>query len=135
MEREIKFRGMRYNGSWVYGDLCTPANRFVSIRENKYTYNGVSHEEYEVDEETIGQFSGLTDNNGKDIYEHDILRVFDGKNYFKVTVVWSDEAMAFMCCFCDNNLSPLSWFSNILSKNYKIEVIGNKFDNPGLLED
>ena len=41
MKREIKFRGKRHNGSWVYGDLCALANRFISIRENRYTYNGI----------------------------------------------------------------------------------------------
>lgn len=126
MNREIKFRGKRHNGSWVYGDLCTLANRFISIRENRYTYNGISHEEYEVDEDTIGQFTGLTDKNGREIYEGDIVQ-WDECVADYTFVTQSSEV------FYDNRSASFMPFGEWHSSDF--EIIGNVFDNPELLDE
>lgn len=121
MNREIKFRGKSINsGKWVYAIL-----------------HGFGMDWFDecVIESSIGQFTGLHDKNGKEIYEGDILRIYDGKEYFNIIVKWSKEAMAFMACYCDDNQFPLSWFSNLLSNQYEIEVIGNIYDNKELLEE
>ena len=93
MKRQIKFRGKRIdNGEWVYGDLVinqiTQTYRiftdFANVRHGSYTDSGLhecSGELYHINPATIGQFTGLTDRNGKEIYERDLCRVW----YYKHT--------------------------------------------------
>lgn len=114
--RVIKFRGKQ--PTWIYGGISI-FNGEATIFDCECPANSA----YQVDLNTVGQFTGLTDKNGKEIYEGDILQTETGI----ASVIWSDAAFAL--------LSPGSeatdWeHSSVYDKS---EVIGNIHENSDLL--
>lgn len=111
--REIKFRGKRIdNGEWVYGDLST---------KNLFNEPMIYEEEwadYAVIPETVGQYTGLKDKNGVEIYEGDLLQFED---YPPQEVVWEDGG------FAVEDYYLADWYDGAV-------VIGNIHDNPELME-
>ena len=135
MNREILFRGKRTdNGEWVEGYLCECHHKDTG----KYDYaiqemfeNGyIMHE---VIPETVGQYTGLTDNNGKKIFEGDILGAHLDVNYPEdetiAVIVWANNAW----CIQELGAEPDIIGDDEL-KNDGWEIIGNIYDNPELLE-
>ena len=141
MNREIIFRGKSsVTNEWVYGSLVKVGNESHIVGFDEVDLNGhhikfCSDKPVFTKQGTISQFTGLYDNNDKEIYEGDILCVYDGGKYSNIVVKWSEEVMTFMAYCPDENLCPLSRLSDFLSRTHEIEVIGNIYDNKELLEE
>lgn len=114
--REIKFRGKRFdNGQWAYGNLIIDdsGNCEIVYYENNVRFR------CDVRGETIGQYTGLYDRNGREIYEGDILMCESGTDIF-VEVIY--DAPEF--CYKDNDFG-YKFLNHI--ENFK--VVGNIHDN------
>jgi uncharacterized phage protein (TIGR01671 family) len=125
MDREIKFRGKTESNQFIFGDLIQYENGDTAIFEKKITRYGYEATQIsnrtKVDKETIGQFTGLHDKNGKDVYENDLVLV-NGQIY-EVVYVKGMFAIGIKGC----GYVPL--------KNVIFEIIGNIYDNKDLLEE
>lgn len=134
--REIKFKGKRIdNDEWIYGDLVLSYGRaWIKNRADKTTNplcmnTGKKTADFnmvETNSETIGQYTGLKDKNGKEIYEGDIL---DRKGKKCIVVFHESE---FSLKVDDNQYIQHGLLVDIW-KDY-IEVIGNIHDNPELIK-
>ncbi len=136
--REILFRGKRTdNGAWVEGAFCMkdcdePFGDLLdrpSIIKYDPPCDGFW---YRVELETVGQFTGLVDNNGKKVFEGDILHSWSDyhKNYYYQGVVRYGE---FNCSCCDG---VYGWYldGGDIRNIDSYEVCGNIYDNPEMLE-
>ena len=124
MNREILFRGKRIdNGEWVRGlPFSFHANNNV---EGIETYDGERHK---VDPDTVGQYTGLTDNIGKKIFEGDVLEFYVYGSHYKGVVSFVDGNFRVMC-----NRPTASPFLDVAVQLYGAYVT-NIHDNPELIE-
>lgn len=109
------------NGRWVHGYLS----------DKNYINDKSLEGEFLIDEDTICQYTGLTDKNGKKIFEGDILRHAD-ETILKT--VWNDRKYGFaaQCVKGSVLLKDCKWGLWEFESD-EVEVIGNVFDNPELL--
>ena len=131
--REILFRGKRtINGDWVYGDFVH-GNERKSLRDSIFVYDSEtqSFNDYEINPSTLGQYTGLTDKNGKRIFEGDVAKVLQGKD--KDIAYVGFENGAFMLYPKTGNIYERTMWSYWYN-DWDVEVIGNITDNPELLE-
>lgn len=131
--RKIKFRGLnKTNNKWEYGDLIQNYNGKKFIGNACDTYDlGIGFSEVVCD--TIGQYTGVRDKKGNEIYEGDIIEA--GYHRCKCKVMWDDACARFIAYTTDTPHQLV--YVDMIDKNGKsaVEVIGNIYDNPELLED
>ncbi|MEG1529393.1 MAG: YopX family protein [Clostridia bacterium] len=162
--REILFRAKRVdNGEWVegyYSELPIPSlgcifkagsdeyiacedtsSYIIEIITKQHPYFSsanpmqvVEFEKYEVDAETVGEFTGLCDKNGKKVFEGDII---SSDNNGKFIIKWNNNKAKFVCGFVNKSEDYFGdYYCNLSDKYIKqtFNVIGNIHDNPELLE-
>ena len=135
MNREIKFRGRAAQGKWLYGDLEYKRAAGVAIIHS-YKEDGTYNRQEQVNESTVGQFTGLHDKNGKEIYEGDILRVPRTETNAEIISIVVYDADGFMVrSRYDSWGNTLAWcVRERVPEIHKGEVIGNIHDTPELLK-
>ena len=132
--REIKFRGLNLKWrTWAYGYYCCIADKHYIIERDveladvdspcpEHGINGFA----EVDPETVGEFTGLKDKNGREIWEDDVIKVQFGEQEMTYTCAWYGEVGAWV--FRGNG----EWlmYEDVFETS---EVIGNLHENPEVL--
>lgn len=152
MERKIAFRGKnRYRKEWMYGNL-------VQYKDGSFSIDGVP-----VETDSVGQFVGITDEHGKEVFEGDVLEAdykYDLLGY-NGGVNPDNDCICYGVVEFDND--ALQWVLNISKAEYPIskqieedgcslfplhifgheygydncnlKIIGNRFDTPSLISD
>lgn len=129
--REIKFRGKLIGtGEWVFGAYIGNYGKPFIVSHNVVEYC----EEYlypefwwRVDRNTVGQYTGLKDKNGREIYEGDLWKGFTDEEV--CVVEWSEKYSRFVPKTRTGFVA--TWMDAVAAKG---EVIGNIHDNPELLK-
>lgn len=154
MTREIKFRGKDIEtDKWVDGDLIQRMGYMPSIMF-PYNSNGkVRYGECAVKRETVGQFTGLHDKNGNEIYEGDIVDFIspffrdltypsypaapvDPRHHYQCVVVWNERDCGFgLVSLKEALLKPCEQQPVGITQISDSYLIGNIHDNPDLLNE
>lgn len=143
--REIKSRGKRLdNGKWAIGDLRHHNDGSVTIVTNLNVWPDNNDEvdaygeEFEVAPATVGEYTGLKDKNGKEIYVGDIIECIGSDNKpIRHLVRYNDEKGGYsQLLFMGNGLTCKPYDGGLISQNYICEmdkyIVGNLHDNPEL---
>ena len=135
--RTIKFRARRKNGEWVVGNFI---HHFATCFKNKERHSIFlpkpknDNDGYwveDIEPQTIGQFTGLKDAHGKEIYEGDILKWKADNRLYAVIFNWGMFYASVEVCNQEiYGGSPL----HSLTDDEACEIVGNIYDNPELIK-
>lgn len=133
--REILFKAKRKdNGEWVEGCYVTSDGKSFICMDIVEHYCVIALRWFEIDPETLCQFTGFYDKNGKKIWENDIC---DRKEKYPEVVKMTDGDWTLDYSYAigrdyGNGYCNLGFYVN---ERKCVEVIGNIFDNPELLQE
>lgn len=138
--RKIKFRGKSIvSGEWVEGDLIQDTNadnqEEAWIITDDYSGDVITFgtcQSPQVDINTIGQYTGHKDIDKEEIYGGDIV-IFG--NLDTAIVLWSEEKSSFIVKPIEDYYFDSDILGEAIENSYSVEVIGNIYDNPELLND
>lgn len=141
--RTIKFRGKSIFGihEWIYGSLLL-LNRKTYICPDKVVAWNMT--KYEVIPETVGQFTGLFDENHHEIYEGDIVKwLFFTYGYYgeqnqrlKGLIKWHQGGFIFKVTENDFNCAGFYAISDLnTDTESEVKILGNIYDNPKLIKE
>lgn len=153
MNKEILFKAKRKdNGEWVEGHYCKIDETTYCVEEDYKRFPVPTHHcilketmtdlglpnrflQFEIDPNTLCQFTGLTDKNGKKIWENDIVRDKTGDIF---RIYWSEQLLNYSAkcvkCLFSIFINQKWDLGTLLKSKRDVEVCGNIFDNADLLE-
>ena len=135
--REIKFRAKDEDtGEWIYGGIVHQTDFYGDTCDKWFIITGNETNDYDigypylVEEKSIGQYTGLKDKNGKEIYEGDVLQVKGIVDLLYIVKFYNGHFFG-ISQYDEHYESPLTIENTLF---HGIEVIGNIYENPDLLE-
>ena len=135
--REILFRGKRVdNGEWIEGYFVKFEWREIPEIYTGWNCYTLTPECHGIEPSTVGQYTGLTDKNGKKIFEGDIIKIvpdYDYSDDYSISKVYSYNGVFCVDYHGDDFDSTALGFLEDYLPDGDFEVIGNIHDNPEML--
>ena len=130
--RDIKFRGLNKDNKWIYGYYFKYDDTYNIVPG---CYSSKPSEYFQVDPDTIGQFTGLLDKNGVEIYEEDRIIVYFENEFDNECVMHEEGSIIGMTvlfddgCWCLKHEDSWMLMCQLRDCDALCEIVGNIHDN------